>query len=303
MMKKEQIKIKSEKDGLILDCILIEPDNNIKGVVQLAHGMNEHKERYIDFMEFLASNGYVVFINDHRGHGQSLKSKDDLGYFYDENAEFVVDDLHQITSYLKEKYKSKKLILMGHSMGSMIVRKYISKYDDSIDGLIVCGSPSENKAATLGLKVIKIMKKIKGDKYRSKLIKKLMFGGYDKKGELPNNWICSNNEIVKKYNDDELCQYEYTLNGYENIVKLMIDIYNPAIYNKKNVTLPILFVAGADDPVIFSEKDWNKAQEFLKNIGYKDTKGILYKNKRHEILNELDNKIVYNDILKWINKV
>lgn len=303
MMKKEQIKIKSEKDGLILDCILIEPDNNIKGVVQLAHGMNEHKERYIDFMEFLASNGYVVFINDHRGHGQSLKSKDDLGYFYDENAEFVVDDLHQITSYLKEKYKSKKLILMGHSMGSMIVRKYISKYDDLIDGLIVCGSPSENKAATLGLKVIKIMKKIKGDKYRSKLIKKLMFGGYDKKGELPNNWICSNNEIVKKYNEDELCQYEYTLNGYENIVKLMIDIYNPAIYNKKNVTLPILFVAGADDPVIFSEKDWNKAQEFLKNIGYKDTKGILYKNKRHEILNELDNKIVYNDILKWINKV
>ena len=302
-MKEEKIKIKSEMDGLVLDCLLIEPNKDIKGVVQLAHGMNEHKERYIDFMKFLASNGYATFINDHRGHGKSLKSKDDLGYFYDEKADFVVEDLHQLTKYLRKRYKTQKIILMGHSMGSMIVRKYISKYDDIIDGLIVCGSPSKNKAAALGLKIIKIMEKIKGDKHRSKLIKKLMFGGYDKKGELPNNWICTNNEIVKKYNEDELCQYEYTLNGYENIVRLMLDIYNPNIYNKKNPHLPILFIAGADDPVISSEKDWNSAQDFLKGLGYKNIKGILYQNQRHEILNELENKVVYNDILKWLNKI
>ena len=115
------------------------------------------------------------------------------------------------------------------------IRRFIkdSKYDDIIDGLIVCGSPSKNKAAAFGLKIIKIMEKIKGDKHRSKLIKKLMFGGYNKKGELPNNWICTNNEIVKKYNEDELCQYEYTLNGYENIVRLMLDTYNPKIYSKE----------------------------------------------------------------------
>ena len=127
-MKEEKIKSKSEMDGLVLDCLLIEPDKEINGVVQLAHGMNEHKERYIDFMKFLASNGYATFINDHRGHGKSLKSKGDLGYFYDEKADFVVEDLHQLTKYLRKRYKTQKIILMGHSMGSMIVRKYISKY-------------------------------------------------------------------------------------------------------------------------------------------------------------------------------
>ena len=100
-----------------------------------------------------------------------------------------------------------------------------------------------------------------------------------------------------------MCQYEYTLNGYENIVRLMLDTYNPKIYSKKNPHLPILFIAGEDDPVISSEKDWNSAQVFLKNLGYKNIKGILYPNQRHEILNELENEVVYNDILKWLNKI
>ena len=302
-MKTEKIKINSKVDNLEIECLLVIPDEGIKGLIQIAHGMNEHKERYLDFMGFLAQNGYACIINDHRGHGNSIKEKDDIGYFYDNNAEYVVEDLNQITEYITEKFKDKKIILFGHSMGSMIVRKYMEKYDDKIDGLIVCGSPSENKLAKLGLFFIKLLEGIKGERYRSKFIRNLMFNGYDKENEIKNSWICYNEEIVKKYKEDPLCQYEYTLNGMENIVKLMIDIYNPKLYQKKNLNLPIYFIAGKDDPVIVSEEKWNEAQNFLKNIGYQEIQNKLYENMRHEILNEKENQKVYEDILKWITNL
>lgn len=302
-MKTEKIKINSKVDNLEIECLLVIPDEEIKGIIQIAHGMNEHKERYLDFMGFLAQNGYVCIINDHRGHGNSIKEKDDIGYFYDNNAEYVVEDLNQITEYITKKFKDKKIILFGHSMGSMIVRKYMEKYDDKIDGLIVCGSPSENKLAKLGLFFIKLLEGIKGERYRSKFIRNLMFNGYDKENEIKNSWICYNEEIVKKYKEDPLCQYEYTLNGMENIVKLMIDIYNPKLYQKKNLNLPIYFIAGKDDPVIVSEEKWNEAQNFLRNIGYREIQNKLYENMRHEILNEKENQKVYEDILKWITNL
>ena len=172
-----------------------------------------------------------------------------------------------------------------------------------MDGLIVCGSPSENKAAKLGLVLIKIAELFKGEKYRSKTLKKMMFGGFGKKNEMTNSWICTNKEVVEKYNEDEFCIYDYTLNGLENIVRLMIDIYNPKIYQKNNLKLPIYFIAGSDDPVITSIEAWNNAQKFLEKQGYQNISGTLYENMRHEILNEVQNEMVYNDILIWIDKL
>ena len=130
-----------------------------------------------------------------------------------------------------------------------------------------------------------------------------MFGGFGKKNEMTNSWICTNKEVVEKYNEDELCIYDYTLNGLENIVRLMIDIYNPKIYQKNNLKLPIYFIAGSDDPVITSIEAWNNAQKFLEKQGYQNISGTLYENMRHEILNEVQNEMVYNDILIWIDKL
>lgn len=302
-MKEENIKIISVQDSLELDCLLIKPNKEIKAIVEIAHGMNEHKERYIDFMRFLAKNGYASFIHDHRGHGKSIKNNNDLGYFYNDDASYVVEDIYQINEYLKNKFNDKKIILFGHSMGSMIVRKYISKYAHTIDGLIVCGSPSKNNASKLGLEIVKLLKSIKGERYRSEFVKKLMFGGFDKKGSEPNSWVCHNKEILKLYNEDELCQYTYTLNGYENIIKLMIDIYNSKIYNRNNLDLPIYFIAGCDDPVIKYKKDFNEAINFLKKIGYHNIDNTLYDNMSHEILNEINNNLVYDDILSWLDKI
>ena len=143
-MRQEILTLYSKSDGLPLSVAKFAPDTDaeIKGIVQISHGMAEHKERYFPFMEYLVSKGYAAVINDHRGHGASVKSKDDLGYFYDESGRFIMEDLHQITQDIKEHLPGKPVYLFGHSMGSMVVRDYIKKYDDQIEKLIVCGSPS-----------------------------------------------------------------------------------------------------------------------------------------------------------------
>ncbi|MCI8760915.1 MAG: alpha/beta hydrolase [Clostridia bacterium] len=302
-MNIENKKIKSNQDGLELEVSIIKPQDKIKGMVQISHGMAEHKERYYPFMEFLVEQGYVTIIHDHRGHGMSVKKQEDLGYFYEDKAEYIVEDLYQITSYIKNQYPNKPLVLFGHSMGSMVVRKYIQKYDKDIDKLIVCGSPSKNPFVALAISLVKIMKLVKGPYYRSQLIQNLAFGSYLKKIENPiskNAWVCVNEESVKEYDADNLNGFIFTLNGFQNLFTLMKDIYTKQGWQLNHKELPIFFLAGKDDPVIISPKHWQKAQDFLKELGYQKVMGKLYEGMRHEILNEKDKKKVFEDILKWI---
>ena len=131
----KSFQIKSNYDQLKLDGIIISCENP-KGIVQISHGMCEHKERYINFMNFLSNHGYLCIIHDHRGHGKSIKDKNDLGYFYDNGHLAIVEDLHQITLMIKQQYPHLPLYLLGHSMGSLVVRCFCQKYDQDIDGFI-----------------------------------------------------------------------------------------------------------------------------------------------------------------------
>lgn len=305
-MKKEFIVINSECDNLPLSTSIFIPDSEINGIIQIAHGMCEHKERYYGFMEYLTGYGYVTVIHDHRGHGASVKDKTDLGYFYENKADFVTEDLYQVTKYIKNRFQNKKLTLLGHSMGSMIVRKYIKKYDLDIDKLIVCGSPSKNNLVDVGLFITKIIKFFRGEKYRSRLIQFLTFGNCVQKSHNLANpehaWICSNEETLSKYSEDELCGFVFTTNGFENLFNLMKDIYDKKGWILKNKNLPIFFIAGEDDPIIINKKKWLKSQEFLKKLGYLNITCKLYPKLRHEILNEKNNLNIYEDILDFVKK-
>lgn len=300
-MKKENIQIKSDCDNLLLDTTIFIPDKNIKGIVQFSHGMAEHKERYYSFMKYLTNNGYITVIHDHRGHGKSIKNKDDLGYFYDEDASYIVKDLYQVTKYIKDKYKGLKIVLFGHSMGSLVVRKYIKEYDDFIDKLIVCGSPSNNKGAKIAYVLSSLIGKVKTDHYRSKFIDKLAFGSYNKKVK-EGSWICKNKESYDEYEKDPLCGFVFTTNGFKNLFRLVMDVYSKNGWKMNNKDLPILFIAGEKDPVIINEDKWKDSQEFLRKRGYNNISSILYEDMHHEILNEKDNKKVYKDILMFIEK-
>lgn len=293
----------SKYDNLILDVLNYHIDNP-KAVIEISHGMAEHKERYIPFMEYFNSKSYACVIHDHRGHGKSVKDKDDLGYFNDAKADAIVEDLSLVIEDTKKRYPDKKIILLGHSMGSMVVRKYIKKKDDNIDALIVCGSPSFNPLSKLALILIKIMEIFKGERYRSSLIQNLAFGSYTKgiDGTLDERWISYNEDNVKSYHENELDGFTFTLNGFKNLFTLMQDIYHKEGWNVSNKDLPILFIAGEDDPVIISKEKYQDAQNYLKNLGYRDVENYLYPMMRHEILNENDNEIIFTDILAWMSK-
>lgn len=303
-MMKTMLTVNSKIDGLPLDVLIYECEN-AKGIVQICHGMSEYKERYVPFMKFLYDNGYVSIIHDHRGHGKSVKSEEDLGYMGDGGYEAMIDDVRTINEFAKEHYPNLPVILFGHSMGSMVVRAYAKQYDFTINGLIVCGSPSENKLAGVAKTMSKTMMITKGGHYRSDFLNNLAFGSYNKNIKKPNSknsWLATDMNVVKKYDNDDLCGFVFTTNGFYNLFSLMQYCYDKKGWAMENSDLPIHFIAGSSDPCIVSQKAFSDAVNVMRDVGYKTVTGKLFPKMRHEILNEIGKERVYSDIVNNINK-
>lgn len=307
-MQKREFTLQSKYDNLALSCAEYTAEGvtqtNAKGVVQIVHGMCEYKERYEGFIDYLTQNGYIVFAHDHRGHGGSVTANENLGYFGDKKGEAIVDDAALVTDEIRRLHPGLSVTLFGHSMGSLVVRAYIQKYEEKIDKLIVCGSPSKNSLAGFGLMLNGVISAFRGKKYRSRLMANASTGGGDDKfpGEGKNAWLTRDKTVVEKYNADEKCNFVFSCNGFSNLLHLVKNAYKKKKYPAKHSDLPIFFMAGADDPVIGSEKKWLEAQQFLRDVGYKNVTGKSYPKMRHEILNELGKEEVYADALAFIEK-
>lgn len=304
-MKKEILTINSNCDNLPLSVAVFEPEGEVKGIVQFAHGMAEHKERYFGFMEYLAEAGYASIINDHRGHGASVRNPEDLGYFYDDTVTYIVEDTAQLTEYIKGRFPGVPVCLFGHSMGSIVARDYLKLNDKKIDKLVLCGAPGSNPVAGVAKFLIKMQTKKHGDRYRSPLMYNLSIGGYAK--AVPNaktecDWLSVNEENVKAYIEDPLCGFKFTLNGYKNLIGLLANSFGNYGWKVGNKNLPIHFIAGSEDPVIGKESQWLASQNFLLKQGYNNVTGKLYKGLRHEILLEKEKHQVYEDVLAFLEK-
>lgn len=304
-MIRKDLEFISRQDELRLDGLLIAPEE-VKAVLQISHGMCEHKERYIPFMDYMAEHGYACVIHDHRGHGKSIRSQEDLGYFYKNGGESVVEDLHQITEYMKELYKGRPYFLFGHSMGSLAVRCYSKKYDAELDGLIVCGSPSENSMAGVGILVDKAVQKYRGERGRSSIIDNVFSKGFEKAFEEENTlhaWICSDKNVVAAYNEDPLCNFTFTLNGYEALLWLVKNTYSEQGWRLENPNLPIYFISGELDPCMIGRKKFDEAVEFMRKVGYTQVSSRLYEGMRHEVLNEIGKEQVYADVAAFYDGI
>ena len=295
----ETFTVPGASDGVQLSTLVIAPESP-KAVLQLVHGMAEHKERYIPFMTFLSESGYACVINDLRGHGASVASKADLGYMGKGGMKGLVDDVHLVTDWIKDRYPGLPVFLFGHSMGSMIVRSYLKHYDKDIAGLIVCGSPSKNPAAGLGDAIAATIGFFRGQRHRSDLLAQLSTGGNDKpfrEEGLRNAWLSTNKANVHAYNNDPLCGFAFTVNGYRNgLFRLMKDIYSTDGWVVANPELPVHFIAGSEDPCIISIKKFSEAVSFLRKRGYKEVSSQVYPKMRHEILNETGREDVWRDV-------
>ena len=303
-MNVREMKIQSLSDGTMLNVTVAEPDAGlaVKGVIQIAHGMCEYVGRYTPMMEYFTSCGYVVAGNDHRGHGKSVSDEKDLGWFGGKDGSALVQDLAQVSSLLKETYPGLPLVLFGHSMGSMASMVYLQEHDVLIDKLILSGSPTKNPASKVAIFLSDAISLFRGARHRSKMLYSLSIGAYEKKfkSEGKASWLSVNRENVEKYVVDPYCTYVFTCNGFRNLFSLLTNAYQAKRYVAKNANLPIFFMAGGDDPVIGSEKQWRSAQEFLRQGGYQKVDGKLYAGYRHELLNESNPTVYYEAMLSFI---
>lgn len=285
------------------------PDSGeYRAILQISHGMVEFIERYIPFAEFLTEKGYMVVGHDHIGHGASVSTQEDWGYFYEENpSDIVVEDMHKLRSLIQEENADMPYFMLGHSMGSFMLRKYLAIHNDNLRGAIIMGTGFIPESMTnLALKLTAVVAKLRGSKHRSKLIQSLAFGadykGFDMTGEkTEDSWLTKDVEIVKTYYNEPRCTYMFTVNGYKGLFEAVNFSCNPENAAKLPKKLPLFIVSGAQDPVGGLGKGVKDVYDMYKDTGMHDLTYKLYENDRHEILNETDKQMVFEDLLAWMN--
>ena len=227
-------------DGREIQLYVWDDVKNPKAVVKIAHGMAEHSARYDDFAQFLNSRGYVVVMNDHRGHGLTA-AKDSLGYEEGDMWTNNVRDQLAVLDYCREKYKL-PLIMMGHSYGSFITQAVIEEHPD-VTGFVLCGSNyMKDISFTLCRMIAKSMCRHKGGRYPAQLIVNLSFKMYEKKFSGTNAWLNTDEAEVKKYNDDPMNGFVCSANFYRTFMNGISHLYKKEYYSQINAEKPFINV-------------------------------------------------------------
>lgn len=287
-------------DGRELQLYVWDDVSRPRGVVKIAHGMAEHSARYDDFANFLNKQGYVVVMNDHRGHGLSAAA-DSLGYEQGDMFENNVRDQLALVDYCREHYKA-PLFLMGHSYGSFIIQAAMERAPNA-DGFVLCGSNYIKGFSFTACGVVaRGMCRHKGGRYPAELIAKLSFGSYEKKFPGKNAWLNRDQQAVAAYNDDPMCGFTCSANFYRSFMAGISKLYAKDSYAAIDTGKPLLIISGGDDPVGNYGEGVLKLQKFyVEKVGVKDVVTHLYEGARHEILNETNKDEVYNDVAAWLN--
>lgn len=305
-MRKEEFYFDS-RDGLHkIHAVKYTPDDGeVKCVVQIIHGMAEYIERYEEFAKFLTDRGFAVTGDDHLGHGKSVLEGGRYGYFCEQDpATVVVRDVHRLKKMTQALYPDVPYVILGHSMGSFILRNYLCRYGSGIDGAIIMGTGMRPKAlVTVSKMLAGIQKLFGGSAKEGRFINQCAFGSYTKKIENPRtkmDWLSRNTENVDRYMADPLCGFCFTVNGFATLFELISRIQKKENLEKVPKDLPIFMVAGADDPVGDYGAGVQRAKDSLQDVGVKNIILKLYEADRHEILNEDDREVVMKDICEWI---
>ena len=282
------------------------PDGEARGYFQVVHGMCEHIGRYERFMSQMADEGWICFGYDHLGHGKTAADPSEFGYIADKKGyELLIDDVKRfadavISKYTAEKGVSGPYVLMGHSMGSFIVRLATAKYK-SPDKLIIMGTGGKNLLASPGLLIISLIKAFRGGHHISTLVQKLAFGNYTERfeGTDPSRWLSTSQERLSAFHEDKLSGFRFTVSAMKDLVRMNRDCNLGRWYKNMPTSLPVLLVSGEDDPVGNYSKGVLEVEEGLKKQGV-PVKCVIYKGARHEILEDFTHDDVVRDILSFV---
>jgi alpha-beta hydrolase superfamily lysophospholipase len=278
-------------------------------ILQITHGMIEYIERYRPFAQFLTEHGFLVVGHDHLGHGQSVSTQEDWGYVgLPKPSDLMVADMHKLRTLIQAEYPDQPYFMLGHSMGSYMLRKYLTIHNENISGAIIMGTGMVSDAVTrFGMLTANILKTFHGWHYRSRFLASGSFGKpyrrFDLTGrDTANSWLTKDEDIVKSYYAEPQCTFMFTVNGYMALFEAVYYDGQPKNAAKLPKKLPLFLVSGEDDPVGDFGRGVRKVYQMYKAAGVEDITCRLYKDDRHEILNELDRDSVYADLLAWMEK-
>ena len=281
------------------------PSGSLRGIVQIAHGIAEHVERYDAFAAFLADHGYLVVANDHLGHGQSVRSEADLGFFAQSGGwDLAVGDMHKLYELTHAEFPAVPYFLFGHSMGSFLSRTYIIRYPDDMAGAIICGTGQQSALIVAGGKLMGRMECRKnGPRYQSEKLNAMAFGNYNKGFDVHRtdyDWLSRDDAVVDKYIADPLCGFIPTAGLFTDMMTGLQFIGKAENISRMRKSLPVFLIAGDKDPVGENGKGVRRVYEMFRKAGMQDVSIKLYPACRHEILNELNRDEVMNDVLLWL---
>lgn len=305
-MQKEEFYFDSRDGSDKLHAVRYLPDDGqVRCVVQIVHGMSEYVERYEEFAEFLTDRGFAVTGEDHLGHGKSVQEGGCYGYFCRQDpATVVVRDVHRLKKMTQAAFPGIPYVIVGHSMGSFILRNYLCRYGSGIAGAVIMGTGMQSPALVKTGKFIAAVQKLFcGSKHVSRLIDQSAFGSYNKRIENPrtkSDWLTKDAKIVDRYLADPLCGFTFTVNGFQTSFELISRIQKMENLQKIPKKLPIFMVSGTDDPVGDYGEGVQRACHSLQEAGVENIRLKMYEQDRHELLNETDKAVVMQDIYDWI---
>lgn len=275
-------------------------------ILQIVHGMSEYIDRYDDFARFMAGKGILVVGDDHLGHGLSVKEGELRGYFCKEDAATVlVRDEHRLKKMMQEEYPGVPYIILGHSMGSFILRNYLMRYGSGIDGAVIMGTGMHPRRMVIFAWMLATLISIfAGPKHICRRLDKMLFSAYNrglKAGpEDSGSWVSLNPVNAKRHREDPMCQFIFTANGFQTLMKLIWNLYDAEKLQQMPKDLPVFFVSGKEDPVGNYGRDVEKVFHSFEGLGMEQVQIKFYPGDRHEILNEADREDVYGDIYRFV---
>ncbi|AIO18567.1 lysophospholipase L2 [Candidatus Izimaplasma bacterium HR1] len=303
-MEVMEFKIKG-RHSLELACLKVLPKKEPKAIVQIFHGMGEKKERYIPFMEFLADNGYAVYIHDHRKHGASVFNEGEHGMWVKEDTwHDVIDDAYFVSRRILKDLPGKEIYILGHSMGSIIARGFLGEYPLVAKKAILMGTlpPMSLTAAIAPILLARVLRLFSGAK-RSTFLGNMTNKRLQPKYGMPRtefDWLSRDNEIVDKYIEDPLCGYAYTPQFYFEFFKGIVAC-NKSNFISQTKHIPILFISGSEDPVGEKGEGVKLVHRQFNGHGYSQLTLKIVEEAKHEVLNETNKLETYQFILNWLD--
>ncbi|MGI6571516.1 MAG: lysophospholipase [Caldicoprobacterales bacterium] len=279
---------------------------SIIGVVQIAHGMAEWAGRYDEFAERITDAGYLVYANDHRGHGNTAKDADSIGFSGKDSFNGMVRDLKLVNDIIREENPELPVFLFGHSMGSFLSQSFISQYGNALKGVILSGSNGkQSPALNVGVIIAWLQVLTLGERAKSRFINSITFGSYNKPFK-PNrtsfDWLSRDMKEVDKYIADPFCGSIFTTGFYYDFFKGLRKLYDSNKIDCIPKSLPVYIISGSMDPVGGMGKGVTRLAQLYRRHGMTDVSLKLYEGARHELLNEINKDQVIDDILRWLNK-